>query len=93
MNFNQKVDTLFAVADRKCFFLHFQVFIYLKFIYIIFLFNHLILHLELYYFFELRDVGDFLSLVSCSAQAIFEPYAAERDGYYMFKRNKVILFG
>ena len=35
------------------------------------LFNHLILHPELYYFFKLLDVGDCLSLVSGSAPAIF----------------------
>ena len=43
-------------------------------------FDHLILHLELYYFFERRDVGDCLSSVSGSAEAIFEPYAADLDG-------------
>ena len=45
-----------------------------------FLFNHLILHLELYFFFKLCDVGDSLSSESGSAPAIFELYAADRDG-------------
>ena len=48
--------------------------------YLYFFCDHLILHLELYYFFEHCDVGDCLFSVSGSALNIFEPYAADRDG-------------
>ena len=79
MYFNQKVDTLFAVADRKFFFAFSGVYLFKVYLhYFLIQPSYPPSYLELYYFFELRDVGDCLSSVSCSAQAIFEPYAAKR---------------
>ena len=45
---------------------------------VFFLFDHLILHLELYNFFERRDVGDCLSSVSRSAPAIYRQSSVEK---------------
>ena len=43
------------------------------------LFDHLILHLKLYYFFKLRNVGDCLPRWVAQPRPLFEPYAADRD--------------
>ena len=47
---------------------------------LIFLFSHLFLHLELYYFLELCNVGDCLPLWVAQPRPLFKPYCADHDG-------------